>query len=156
MWATAQTQVVTTESNPQADDDTSLYRLFGFSLFASIRLRKRIWYGQIRRKYTTERKWRYKKEYTLLLSLVETDKSVLPACIKLQDRGKMTFPHHSFLPFARACSVAIKAHLNDTEYKRHGRTIVQVRICSIRIVHVAECFEYIETCTSLVFAYIDH
>lgn len=47
MWATAQTQVVMTESNPHANDDTSLYRPFGFSLFVSIRFRKRIWYGRL-------------------------------------------------------------------------------------------------------------
>ena len=45
MWATAQSQVVTEERNPQADDDTSLYRLFGFSLFVSIRFRKRVQFG---------------------------------------------------------------------------------------------------------------
>ena len=78
-------------------------------------------------RYTLERKRTYKKQYALLVLLAETDKSVLPACIKLQDRGKMTFPHHSFLPFARACSIAIKAHLNGTGYKRHGRHIVQVQ-----------------------------
>ena len=71
-------------------------------------------------KYTLKRKQKYKKEYALLVLLVETDKGVLPASIKLQDRGKMTVPHHSFLPFARVCSTAIKAHLNDTAYKRHG------------------------------------
>ena len=127
MWATAQTQVITTERNPQADDDTSLYRLFGFSLFVSIRHRKRMCYGRLRMKCTLERKRTYKQQYAVLVLLVEIDKSVLPACIKLQDRGKMTFPHHSFLPFARACSIAIKAHLNDIEYKRHGRHIVQVQ-----------------------------
>ena len=155
MWATVQTQVVTTSSNQQADDDTSLYRLFGFSLFVSIRIRKRMWYGRLRMKYTLERKRTYKKQYALLVLLVETDKSVLPACIKFQDRGKMTFPHHSFLPFARACSIAIKAHLNDTAYKRHGRRIVQVQdlfmhpsltlVCVHLYMYVDECFAFINT-----------
>ena len=127
MWATAQTQVITTASGPEADDDTLFYRLFGFSLFVSIEFRKRIIYGRLRVKYTLKRKQTFKKQYALLVSLKESDKSVLPACIKLQDRGKMTFPHYSFLPFARECSKAIKAHLNDTAYRHHGRYIVQVQ-----------------------------
>ena len=130
MWATAQSQVVTEERNPHADDDTSLYRLFGFSLFVSIRFRKRVQFGRLRKRYTFERRRIYRQQYAILSSIVETDKSVLPACIKIQDRGKMTFPHHSFLPFARACSKAIKMFLNNTTYQRHGRHVVQVQVLS--------------------------
>ena len=36
-WRTVQCQAV--EMIPEPDDDTSLYRLFGFSLFAAIRFR---------------------------------------------------------------------------------------------------------------------
>ena len=54
MWATAQTQVVMTASTPQADDDKSLYRLFGFSLFVRIRFRKRVSCGQLRRRLDTK------------------------------------------------------------------------------------------------------
>ena len=126
MWATNQCQLITTEANPGTDDDTSLYRLFGFSMFVSIQFRKRVWFGRLRKRYTYEHRCAMRREYTLLTLLVESDKSVLPACIKFQDRGKMTFPHHSFLPFARACSKSIKTYLNDNAYKRHGRHVVQV------------------------------
>ena len=128
MWVTTQRQLITDEANPESDDDTSLYRLFGFSLFVSIRFRKRVWFGRLQKRYTYERRRALKREYNILVSLVESDKSVLPACIKFQDRGKMTFPHHSFLPFARACSKAIKTYLNDTAYKHHGRHVVQVHV----------------------------
>ena len=128
MWATTQSQVITTESNPQADDDTSLYRVCGFSMFARIRFRKRVLFGRLRNRYSYEHRRTLRREYALLASLVECDKTVLPACIKFQDRGKMTFPHHSFLPFARVCSQVIKTYLNDTAYKRYGRRVVQVHV----------------------------
>ena len=126
MWATVQSQAVTDEETPVADDDTSLYRLFGFSLFVSIRFRKRALFGRLRTRYTYTRRQKYRQQYIILLSLKEQEKSVLPACIKFQDRGKMTFPHHSFLPLARSCSMAIKSHLNSTSFKCHGRYIVHV------------------------------
>ena len=128
MWVTTQRQLITAEANPESDDDTLLYRLFGFSLFVSIQFRKRVWFGRLQKRYTYERRRALKREYNILVSLVESDKSVLPACIKFQDRGKMMFPHHSFLPFARACSKAIKTYLNDTAYKHHGRHVVQVHV----------------------------
>ena len=56
--------------------------------------------------------------------LVETEKSVLPAVIKLQDRDKMTFPHHALLPFMQKCSREIKAHLNCKQLILQGRTVI--------------------------------
>jgi len=38
-------------------------------------------------------------ELNALKQIVETDKYILPAVIKFQDQGKMTFPHYTLLPF---------------------------------------------------------
>ena len=105
----------------EADDDVSLYRLFGFSLFIAIKFRKN---GQLRKHYHPSRRRRYALELKILKSIVETDKSVLPGTIKLQDRGKMTFPHKALIPFMRKCSRAIKNHLNYKQYKIQGRRII--------------------------------
>ena len=40
----------------------------------------------------------------MLKGIVETGKSVIPATIKFQDRGKMIFPHKALMPFMRKCS----------------------------------------------------
>ena len=108
----------------EPDDNASLYRLFGFSLFIAIKFRKKTLYGQLRRHYHPSRRRHYALEFKMLKSIVETGKSVLPATIKLQDRGKMTFPHKVLIPFMRKCSRAIKNHLNYKQYKIQGRRII--------------------------------
>ena len=110
-WRKSHIEAVRRESDTvEPDDDVSLYRLFGFALFAGIRARKSIAFGKHRKKFTQERRRKYAVDLQILESLVETDKSVLPACIHMQDRGKMMFPERSFLPFARDCSREIKKH----------------------------------------------
>ena len=77
------------EEDTDPDDDTSLYRLFGFGLFASMRLRKRVICGKLRKRATAERRREYYTQLQILKSLVESDKSFLPACVRVQDRGKI-------------------------------------------------------------------
>ena len=110
----------------EPDDEVSLYRLFGFALYAGIRARKNIVFGHLRKKCTEQRRKEYSIHLRILRSLLESDKSVLPACIQLQDRGKMIFPERSFLPFARSCSVEIKRELNPLRYRQLGRRIILV------------------------------
>ena len=81
-WRTVQCQAV--EMIPEPDDDTSLYRLFGFSLFAAIRFRKTVVYGRLRKKFTRTKCSLYMSQLQALKSLLETDKSCLPACIRYQ------------------------------------------------------------------------
>lgn len=126
MWRTVQLEAVRENDDIEPDDDTSLYRLFGFGLHASIRLRKRVIYGKLHKRSRQQRRREYFVQLQILKSLVETDKSVLPACIRLQDRGKMTFPNRSFLPFARECSREIKKHLNTSSFRKVGRHVMQV------------------------------
>ena len=84
---------------PEDDDDGSLYRLFGFALHVGIKFRNKALYGHLQSWFRPERRRRYGLELTALKRLVETDKSVLLAVVKLQDRGKMTFPYQILLPF---------------------------------------------------------
>ncbi len=124
MWRTTQLQCVETQIEP--DDDTSLYRLFGFSLFVSIRFRKRAIFGRLRKQYTITKRAIFRTQLRALTALLETDKSGLPACIRFQDRGKMRFPRRSMLPFCRHTSLAVKTHLNSNNYSRQGRKIARV------------------------------
>ena len=121
-WRTVQLDAICEE---EASDDVSLYRLFGFALFAGIRARKNVVSGKLKMSSAKRRK-EYAVHLRILQSLVETDKSILPACIRVQDRGRMTFPERSFLPFARNCSREIKKSLNPIKYKQLGHRIIQV------------------------------
>ena len=72
---------------------------------------------------SVKRKKEYAVHLCILQSLVKRDKSILPACMHIQDQHKMTFPECSFLPFA---SQEIKKSLNPTKYKHLGSCITQV------------------------------
>ena len=114
-WITTQLNVVDMERITEPDDDASLYRLFGFSLFIAINFRKKTLFGQLRKHYRPSRRRRYALELEMLKSIVETDKSVLPAARQRED---------DISPFMRKCSRAIKNHLNYKEYKLQGRRII--------------------------------
>ena len=113
------------------DDDVSLYRLFGFSLHVSILFRSRSCWSRSRvaKRYTLEKKQKLRKQLSVLKLLVESDKTVIPAILKKQDRGRMKFPHHRLLPFCRACSVKIKSTLNMQALLKDGRKISKVIKC---------------------------
>lgn len=128
-WITVQCQAV--EKPPEPDDDTSLYRLFGFSLFAGISFRKRVVHGRLRKRFTRLKRNYYGLQLKLLKTLLENDKSCLPACLKFQDRGKMMFPHRDLLPFCRECSLVIKTYLNPSMYTSIGRNVMQVRMSTM-------------------------
>jgi len=98
--------------------------LFGFALHAGMHFRKKAVYGRLRSCFLPIKRRRYLDELNALKQIVETDKSVLPAVIKFQDRGKMTFPHRTLLPFMQKCSRAIKAHLNCMQLKLQGKHVV--------------------------------
>ena len=118
---------------PEADDDIALYRLFGFSLHASITTRKNA-LGIGKRKKSTRisspKLSLYRKQLKVLQSLIEHKKTTtaVPAVIQLfQDRGKMTFPHRILLSFCRRCSLEIKRKLNVASFRLSGRGISRVR-----------------------------
>ena len=111
------------------DDDVTLYRLFGFSLHVSMRFRARSCWSRskLAKHYTLKKKQDFRKQLSLLKLLVETDKTVIPAVLKKQDRGRMKFPQQSLLPFCCRCSVKIKSTLNMHTLLKDGRTISKVR-----------------------------
>ena len=83
-------------------------------------------YGKLRKRASVQSRKELFLQFKILKSLVEKDKSVLPACISLQNRGNITFPHQSFLPFARNCSSEIKKYLNTSTFKKHGCKVMLV------------------------------
>ena len=126
MWRTSHLEAVREETDTEPDDDTSLYRLFGFALYAGISARKKVVFGKLKKVRSRDSRRKSCKILNILQSLIEEDKSVLPACIKFQDRGKMIFPEHNFLPFARSCSQKIKRFLKPSKYKLLGRKLLLV------------------------------
>ena len=109
-------QAVCTE--PIVDDNVSLYRLFGFSLFASIQFRRKVVIGKLRKHSTTKRKNSYCAQLQILQSLLETDKSILPAALKYQD--SMMFPNKLLLPFCKEVSKVMRTTLCGEGYKSKG------------------------------------
>ena len=83
-------------------------------------------YGRLKQRATSGGKHLYNIHEKILKALIETDKTVPPACIKYQERGKMMFPHSDLLPFCRDCSKAIKTYLNAPPFHQLGCKIVIV------------------------------
>ena len=50
-WRTVQLSAVSESDEVESDDDASLYRLFGFSLFVGMQFRKKTLYGRLRHHY---------------------------------------------------------------------------------------------------------
>ena len=100
----------------------SLYCLFGFALHVGMKFRKKATHGYLRSCFCPSRRRQYALELGVLKTLVETDKSILPAVVRFQ--GKMTFPHQVLLPFIRKCSILIKLILNCKQFKLQGKTVI--------------------------------
>lgn len=128
---TQYTSCLAAPESVQPDDDVALYRLFGFSFHASMHVRTRatiLKRSKIGRKpnqsrITKARRIQYCKQLELLKAMLEYDKTVIPTVIKLQDRGRMKFPHRVLIPFCRLCSLEIKRILNRSNLKTMGRKI---------------------------------
>ena len=120
-WRTKQLNAVDLDAVPEADDDVSLYHLFGFELHVGMKFRKKATHGHLCSCFFPSRRRQYAMELAVLKSLVETDKSILPAVVRFQDRGKMTYPHQILLPFMCKCS---RLTLNCKQFKLQGKTII--------------------------------
>ena len=123
-WRTIQLNTVDLAGHVDSDDDASLFRLFGFALHVGIKYRKIVLYGRLQKFFCQNRRNMYATELKILQELVETNTSDLPAVVRFQDRGKLTFPHRILLPFMRNCSVAIKHHLNCKQFKTQGKQVI--------------------------------
>jgi len=81
-WRTRQLNAVDLDAVPGADDDASLYRLFGFSIHVGIKFRKRALYGRLRSHFQVARKKQYAKilkgiEYKLVSAPLLASRSKL-------------------------------------------------------------------------------
>ena len=77
MWRTTHLEAVREDTDTEPDDDTSLYRLFGFALLVGISSRKKIIFGRLKKPRTRNSRQENYKLLQVLQSLVEKDKSVL-------------------------------------------------------------------------------
>ena len=50
----------------------------------------------------------------------------LPAALSDLDRGRLTFPRPSLIPFLRAVEERMLEVLNETNYKRYGKQLFEV------------------------------
>ena len=48
MWRTAHLEAILEDTDTEPDDDTSLYRLFGFALYVGISSRNKIVFGRLK------------------------------------------------------------------------------------------------------------
>ena len=93
-WRNTQLNAVSSEI--KADDDASLYRLFGYSLFAAICHQEQSVFGHLHKCYSFLTRAKLLRKLRRLEKLLETDKAILPA-VAYQDR--MSFSHHKLMVF---------------------------------------------------------
>lgn len=61
-----------------------------------------------------------------LLTVSQGEKINLPAALHYLDRGRLTFPQPSIIPFLRALEDRMLEILNETNYKRYGKRLFEV------------------------------
>ncbi len=110
----------------QADDDVSLMRLGGWALFSAKKYRERALKHETKTKLTASKLQVYQKEIKVLESVVMSNKSELPIGIAAKDRGKLTLPHPSLVPFLRKANTAFKESLNHQCYQKYGPKLMEV------------------------------
>jgi hypothetical protein len=108
------------------DDDVGLLRLGGWALFSCIQYRKNALKGKSKTKHTVKKLQVYKGELEVLNLLVDDKKVGLPSAISAQDRGYMTFPSASMMPFMRELSRKMKQCINPSTYGQHGSKLFDV------------------------------
>ena len=106
---------------PRGSDDVSLYRLGGWALLSAIKYRKK----ELK---LSPGKLELQQELMLLqlLTVSQEEKINLPAALRYLDRGRLTFPQPSIIPFLRALEDRMLEILNETNYKRYGKRLFQV------------------------------
>lgn len=102
-------------------DDASLYRLGGWALLSAIKYSKK----ELRKSPDS---LEVQQELMLLQSLTASKevKAGLPATLRYLDRGRLTFPQPSLIPFLRAVEERMLDVLNETNYKRYGKRLFEV------------------------------
>lgn len=116
----------TIQTTVNEEDDVALLRLGGWALFSCIQYRKNALKGKSKIKHTEEKLLTYKAELQILEALVDDKKVDLPTAITAQDRGYMTFPSPSMMPFVRSANKKIKEHINPSNYEKHGSKLFDV------------------------------
>ena len=112
----------TQPTTSKGSDDLALYRLGGWALLSIIKDRKK----HIK-KSTVEV---VQREVSFLQSLTvshERKSDLLPAALLYLDRGRLTFPHPSLIPFLRSVEKRILEVLNETNYRRYGKRLFEVQ-----------------------------
>lgn len=106
---------------PTGSDDVSLYRLGGWALLSAIKYCKK----ELRKSPDS---LEVQQELMLLQSLTASKeiKAGLPAALRYLDRGRLTFPQPSLIPFLRAVEERMLDVFNETNYKRYGKRLLEV------------------------------
>ena len=107
-------------------DNVFLIRLCGWALFSCIDYRKRAIQSKTKTKHTTGKIDAFEKELEILNYAVCVDKSDLPTGITAKDRGGLTLPHESLLPFSYSVIQACRSYFSPSVYKKHGKNLIEV------------------------------
>ena len=65
-------------------------------------------------------------ELEFLTHLKETDKSHLPAALRILDEGHLTFVKKEFLNFVREADLNIREYVNECSLKKHKTNFLEV------------------------------
>lgn len=103
------------------EDDVALYRMSGAALCQMMRLRKdTLSEKKGKRGMTSASRDQMEIELEFLTHLKETDKSHLPAALRILDEGHLTFVKKEFLNFVREADLNIREYVNERSLKKHN------------------------------------
>ena len=108
------------------DDNVALLRLGGWALYSCTNYRRNALKNKSRIKHTSQKLKVYQAELKILEALVDDRKVGLPSAITAQDRGYMTFPRPSMMPFIKELNKTIKKWINPLSYANHGTKLFDV------------------------------
>ena len=108
------------------DSDVALLRLGGWALYSCINYRKLALKGKSKIIHTSDRLEIFKAELDILETLVDRQKVNMPTAISAQDRGYMTFPCTTMMPFVTIVNKMIKEHVNPVSYEKYGSKLFDV------------------------------
>ena len=109
------------------EDDVALYRMSGAALCQMMRLRKdTLSEKKGKRGMTSASRDQMEIELEFLTHLKETDKSHLPAALRILDEGHLTFVKKDFLNFVREADLNIREYVNERSLKKHKTNFLEV------------------------------
>ena len=107
--------------------NVALYRMSGAAICQMMKLRKdTLSEKKGKRGMTSASRDQMEIELEFLTHLKETDKSHLPAALRIHDEGHLTFAKKEFLNFVREADLNIREYVNERNLKKHKTNFLEV------------------------------